>query len=175
MDYESTFIFSPQLPADKVEELTAKVVKTIETSQGIVKTIQQLGKRRLSYYINKFSEGSYVYMELSGAADMVKALESFCKFNDSVIRFLIVKIEKKKVIAKPAKAKITQTKSQKSEITQTKSQKAEITQTQTKITQTKSQETENTQTKSQESEITHTKSQEMEVQNGPTTKQSALT
>jgi small subunit ribosomal protein S6 len=122
MDYESTFIFSPQLLADKVEELTVKVVKTIEASQGIVKTIQQLGKKRLAYCINKFSEGSYVYMELTGGAEMVKALESFCKFNDSVIRFLIVKVEKKKVIAKPAKAEM----SQETEITQTKSQEMEV-------------------------------------------------
>jgi small subunit ribosomal protein S6 len=129
MDYESTFIVSPQLPTDKVEELTAKIVKTIEASQGIAKTTQQLGKKRLSYPINKFSEGSYVYMELSGGAEMVKALESFCKFNDSVIRFLTIKIEKKKVVtkpAKPAKEEVIETKSE--EVTQTKSQEMEVEQ-----------------------------------------------
>jgi small subunit ribosomal protein S6 len=102
MNYESTFIVSPELPAEKIEELTAKVVKTVEASKGIIKTVQQLGKKRLAYPINKFREGSYVYMELSGTSEMLNALESFFKFNDSVIRFLTIKIEKKKVVAKSA-------------------------------------------------------------------------
>ncbi|MDR2811584.1 MAG: 30S ribosomal protein S6 [Endomicrobium sp.] len=102
MNYESTFIVSPELPADKVEELTAKAVKTIEMAKGIAKTVQQLGKKKLAYPINKFCEGSYVYMELSGDGSMVGSLESFFKFNDSVIRFLTVKVEKKKVSEKAA-------------------------------------------------------------------------
>ncbi|MDR2351073.1 MAG: 30S ribosomal protein S6 [Endomicrobium sp.] len=102
MNYESTFIVSPELPADKVEELAEKAVKTIEAAEGIVKTVQQLGKKKLAYPINKFREGSYVYMELSGDGSMVGSLESFFKFNDSVIRFLTVKVDKKKVSEKPA-------------------------------------------------------------------------
>jgi small subunit ribosomal protein S6 len=118
MNYESTFIVSPELPIDKVEELTAKVAKIIESSQGIVKTIQQLGKKRFAYSVNKFSEGSYVYMELSGNGEMVNALENFFKFNDSVVRFLTVKIENKKVIAKPAKAETAAAKPQDMEVKQ---------------------------------------------------------
>ncbi|MDR1087004.1 MAG: 30S ribosomal protein S6 [Endomicrobium sp.] len=102
MNYESAFIVSPELPTDKVEELTAKVVKTIEAAKGSIKTVQQLGKKKLAYPINKFREGSYVYMEISCEGSMVASLESFFKFNDSVIRFLTVKVEKKKVLAKPA-------------------------------------------------------------------------
>ncbi|GHT46425.1 hypothetical protein AGMMS49936_05330 [Endomicrobiia bacterium] len=112
MNYESTFIASPELPADKVEELTTKVVKTIEASQGIVKTIQQMGRKRLAYLINKFNEGSYVYMELSGNGETVNALENFFKFNSSVIRFLTIKIENKKAVVKPVKAEAVVAKSQ---------------------------------------------------------------
>ncbi|GHT41438.1 hypothetical protein AGMMS49921_04570 [Endomicrobiia bacterium] len=111
MNYESTFIASPELPADKVEELTTKAVKTIEASQGIVKTIQQMGRKRLAYPINKFNEGSYVYMELSGNGETVNALVNFFKFNSSVIRFLTIKIEKKAVV-KPVKAEAVVAKSQ---------------------------------------------------------------
>lgn len=102
MNYESTFICSPELNPEKVEELTGKVTKIIESSNGTVKTVQQLGKKRLAYPINKFREGSYVYMELSGEGEMVNAMENFFKLNDGVIRYLTIKIEKKKVVAKPA-------------------------------------------------------------------------
>ena len=104
MNYESTFICSPELPTDKVEELTAKVTKLVEGTKGTVKTVQQLGKKRLAYPISKFREGSYVYMELSGSGETVSAIENFLKLNDSVIRFLTVKVEKKKkAAAKPVK------------------------------------------------------------------------
>ncbi|MDR0800741.1 MAG: 30S ribosomal protein S6 [Endomicrobium sp.] len=100
MNYESTFIISPEVPAEKVEELTAKAVKIIEDSKGTFKTSQQLGKKRFAYPINKLREGSYVYTEFSGNGETVNALENFFKFNDLIVRFLTVKVEKKKVIAK---------------------------------------------------------------------------
>ena len=101
MNYETTFICSPEVPAEKVEEITSKVTKLVESSKGSVKTVQQLGKKRLAYPISKFREGSYVYMELSGEGSTISTIENFLKLNDSVIRFLTVKVEKKKVVAKP--------------------------------------------------------------------------
>ena len=102
MNYESTFICSPELAADKVEEITAKVTQIIENSKGEIKPVQQLGKKRLAYPIKKFREGSYVYMELSGTGEMVSAIENFFKLSDDVIRYLTIKVEKKKVASKPA-------------------------------------------------------------------------
>jgi small subunit ribosomal protein S6 len=101
MNYESTFICSPELPVDKVEELTLKVSKIVENSKGQVKAVQQLGRKKLAYPINKFREGSYVYMELEGSGEVVAALENFFKFTDGVIRYLTVRVEKKKEAAKP--------------------------------------------------------------------------
>jgi len=105
MNYESTFICSPDLPTDKVEELTAKVTKLIESSKGTIKSVQQLGKKRLAYPIMKFREGSYVYIEWSGEGTAVAPLENFMRLNDNVIRQLTIKVEKKKkVVAKAPKA-----------------------------------------------------------------------
>ncbi|OEG69741.1 hypothetical protein ATZ36_07755 [Candidatus Endomicrobiellum trichonymphae] len=100
MNYESTFIISPEAPIEKVEELTAKAVKIIEDLKGTFKTAQQLGKKRFAYPINKLREGSYVYIEFSGNGETVNALENFFKFNDLIVRFLTVKVEKKRVVAK---------------------------------------------------------------------------
>ena len=68
---------------------------------------QQLGKKRLAYPIKKFREGNYVYMELTGSGDMVSALETFYHVNDPIIRFLNVKVEKKKAVVKPTIAEPT--------------------------------------------------------------------
>ncbi|MDR0617413.1 MAG: 30S ribosomal protein S6 [Endomicrobium sp.] len=121
MNYESTFIVSPELPLENVEKLTAKTTKIVESAKGVVKSVQQLGKKRLAYPINKFREGSYVFMELTGNGEMVSALENFFKFNDSVIRFMTVKVEKKKVVVKPAKDVNTDARPQAVEIKQNES------------------------------------------------------
>lgn len=99
MSYECTFICSPELDTAKVEELTAKVSKIVETSGGTIKNLQQLGKKKLAYNIKKFREGIYVYMELDGNGAMLSSLENFFRVNDSVIRSLVIKVEPKKKIA----------------------------------------------------------------------------
>ena len=96
MSYECTFICSPDLDVTKVDEIIAKATKIVETSKGNIKNLQQLGKKKLAYNINKFREGIYVYMELEGNGSMLQPLENFFRVNDGVIRFLTVKVEVKK-------------------------------------------------------------------------------
>ena len=103
--YESTFICSPELPAEKLDELVEKAKKTAEHAGGTIVIAQQLGRKRLAYPIRKFREGSYVYLELKGPGDVITALEKFYQVNDTVIRYLTIKAEKKKIVpVKPVEA-----------------------------------------------------------------------
>ena len=104
MSYECTFICSPELDSTKVEEMVAKVSKIIETAEGKIKNLQQLGKKKLAYNIKKFREGNYVYVDFESNGSVVLSLENFFKVNDDVIRFLTVKVEPKKKVVKKAKA-----------------------------------------------------------------------
>jgi small subunit ribosomal protein S6 len=101
MNYETTFICSPDLPPEKVEELSKKLEKIIENSKGAVKTIHQPVKKKLAYPVQKFREGSYVFVELSGDGIVVNAMENFFRVTDGIIRYLTVKVEKKKIAAVP--------------------------------------------------------------------------
>ena len=106
-NYECTIICSPELPAEKIDELVGKIKKLVESSNGQILITQQLGKKRLAYPINKNREGSYVYIELSGIGETISALENFFKVNDTIIRYLTVKAGKKrppKPVAAPAVA-----------------------------------------------------------------------
>jgi len=100
MIYETTFVVSQELQQEKVEEFIAKIIKIVETLKGAVIKVQQFGKRKLAYSINKFRDGSYVYVEFNGSGEVVNSLEKFFKVNDSVMRFLTVKVNKKKNIKK---------------------------------------------------------------------------
>lgn len=103
MSYECTFICSPELDSTKVDEIVAKVSKIIETAGGKIKNLQQLGKKKLAYNINKFREGIYVYVEFEANGSVVLPLENFFKVSDDVIRFLTIKVEEKKKVVKKAK------------------------------------------------------------------------
>lgn len=103
MSYECTFICSPELDSTKVEEIVSKVSKLIETAGGTIKNLQQLGKKKLAYNINKFREGIYVYVEFEANGSVVVPLENFFKVNDDVIRFLTIKVEAKKKVVKKSK------------------------------------------------------------------------
>lgn len=109
MSYECTFICSPELDSTKVEDLVAKVSKIIETAEGKIKNLQQLGKKKLAYNIKKFREGNYVYVDFESNGSVVLSLENFFKVNDDVIRFLTVKVEEKKKKA-VKKAKVVEKK-----------------------------------------------------------------
>ena len=103
MSYECTFICSPELDSAKLDDVVSKVSKIIETAGGTIKNLQQLGKKKLAYNIKKFREGIYVYVEFDAQGSVVLSLENFFKVNDSIIRFLTVKIEHKKKVAKKVK------------------------------------------------------------------------
>jgi small subunit ribosomal protein S6 len=95
MNYESTFVIVPNLTSDKIEEIISKTIKTIEDSNGIIKLTQNLGCKKFSYQIKKFNEGIYIYVEMSACIETIKSLEKFFKFNDLILRSLIIKSEKK--------------------------------------------------------------------------------
>lgn len=102
MNYESTFICSPDLPPETLEDLTKKAAKIIENSNGIIKMLHAPVKKRFAYTVSKYREGSYVFIELSGDGAMISALENFFKVTDGILRYLTIKVEKKKIVAKPA-------------------------------------------------------------------------
>ena len=103
MSYECTFICSPELDSAKLDDIVSKVSKIIEAAGGTIKNLQQLGKKKLAYNIKKFREGIYVYVEFDAQGSVVISLENFFKVNDSIIRFLTVKIEQKKKVVKKVK------------------------------------------------------------------------
>lgn len=102
--YETTIIFSPDLPAEKLDELMDKVQKIVESSEGKVVVLEKLGRKKLAYPIKKFLDGFYVYFEISGTGNTITQVENFCKVTDQIIRYLTVKKVKKAVVPPKAEA-----------------------------------------------------------------------
>jgi small subunit ribosomal protein S6 len=97
-NYESTFICSPELPTEGLQEILDKVKKIVEASGSQITALQQLGMRKLAYPIKKCKEGNYIYMEIAGLGTTVAELENFYKVHDSIIRYLTVQAKVKKIV-----------------------------------------------------------------------------
>jgi len=96
--YEKVIIVDPNTDDNTVEDSVGKI-KGIITKQGgeILKT-ENWGRRKLAYELNKHLKGNYVYLFFKAAPSTISELERFCKVTDTIIKFMIVKITKKKQI-----------------------------------------------------------------------------
>ena len=80
------------------EEATAALVG-IEAN-GTIDSVEDWGKRRLAYPINKENEGVYTLINFTSEADFPAELDRVYKITDGVLRSMIVAKEE----AVPAKA-----------------------------------------------------------------------
>jgi len=93
--YETTFIMDPQMEPDKINEFTKKIEGIITESQGVIRKIEHWGKKRLAYEIRKRPYGYYVYILFEAPGSAVEKIEKEYKLNESVLRYLTVKLDKK--------------------------------------------------------------------------------
>ncbi len=101
MTYESVFIAAPNISEDSVAKLVGGFEEIITTNGGTLMTTDKWGRRKLAYMINNFREGVYTVFEFEGDGATVNELERRYRLNDSVIRYLTVRVDRKaKLVAK---------------------------------------------------------------------------
>ena len=101
--YEIALLFDPGLEID-LEKSTAKVEKIFKDNGGKVAKVDNWGKRKLAYPINKQDHALYVFYTIDMPPEGVAKVESTLNITDEVIRFLITKPDLK-AIAKAEAAK----------------------------------------------------------------------
>ena len=91
--YEIVFIVHP----DQSEQVPAMVerYKSIVTSRnGQIHRLEDWGRRQMAYPIQKVHKAHYVLMNIECDGETLAELEHAFKFNDAVLRHLIIKMKK---------------------------------------------------------------------------------
>ncbi len=88
--YETTFILDPGLDETRVKEEVERVTQWIKDLGGELVEVQNWGKRRLAYEINKKRDGIYTMLLYQGPGAIVKEIERRLRLNESVMRILTV-------------------------------------------------------------------------------------
>ncbi len=88
--YELVIIIQPDLEEDAVKGIIEKIQGWISDAGGSITKIDNWGKRRMAYEINKRRDGQYVLFEMQMPPTFSAELERNLRFLESVIRFSII-------------------------------------------------------------------------------------
>ena len=88
--YEIVFLVHPD-QSDQVPAMVKKYSGIISSKGGKVHREEDWGRRQLAYPINKIHKAHYILMNIECDKDVIDELSSNFKFNDAVIRNMIIK------------------------------------------------------------------------------------
>jgi small subunit ribosomal protein S6 len=103
--YEIVFLVHPD-QSEQVNAMIERYRTMIEASGGAIHRLEDWGRRQLAYPINKIHKAHYVLMNVECDAPTLEELTSAFRFNDAVIRNLVMQRNQADIEASPmAKAK----------------------------------------------------------------------
>ena len=88
--YEIVFLVHPD-QSEQVPAMIEHYRATIEGTGGAIHRLEDWGRRQLAYPINKVHKAHYVLMNIETDQKTLDELESAFRFNDAVIRNLIIR------------------------------------------------------------------------------------
>ena len=88
--YEIVFLVHPD-QSEQVPAMIDRYKATVESNGGKVHRLEDWGRRQLAYSINKIHKAHYVLMNVECNEAVRDEIETAFKFNDAVIRSLIVR------------------------------------------------------------------------------------
>lgn len=103
--YEMMYIAPPDTASDHIEKLNDAISKLIETEGGNVIKVEDIGVRQLAYKIGKFNEGHYCLFEFEGSGKEIAELERRMRVNDTIFRYITVRVDEDRKKADKIRAK----------------------------------------------------------------------
>ena len=91
--YELTFVVNAKIEDDERAAVVDKCKALIERFGGTITNVDEWGKRRLAYEIQKMKEGFYYIVQFDAPTTAPAEIESRIRIMDNVMRYLVVKRE----------------------------------------------------------------------------------
>ncbi|HED15637.1 MAG TPA: 30S ribosomal protein S6 [Gammaproteobacteria bacterium] len=90
--YEIVFLVHPD-QSEQVPAMIERYRNTIESRGGSIHRLEDWGRRQLAYTIQKLHKAHYVLMNVECNGEALAELEHAFRFNDAVLRNLIIKTD----------------------------------------------------------------------------------
>ena len=103
--YETLFVVSGAISEEDAKSVQDKFTTLISENGNLI-AVNEWGKRRLAYPINKVSDGYYVLASFESAPEFPLELERLMGINDAILRSMTTRLEKapEASVAAPAAA-----------------------------------------------------------------------
>jgi small subunit ribosomal protein S6 len=88
--YEVVFLVHPD-QSEQVSGMIDRYRSIIESKGGTIHRLEDWGRRQLAYPIQKLHKAHYVLMNIECDADVLDELENSFRFNDAVLRNMVIK------------------------------------------------------------------------------------
>ena len=98
--YEIVFIVHPD-QSEQVPAMVERYKALVTTRNGQIHRLEDWGRRQMAYPIQKVHKAHYVLMNIECDGETLTELEHAFKFNDAVLRHLIIKMKKAVATASP--------------------------------------------------------------------------
>jgi small subunit ribosomal protein S6 len=96
-DYELGFIISPEVSEEETRSILDRLGQIVAQHDGQVVKVNQWGRRRLAYPIERHRDGYYVFIDMILTPETVIELERTLKVSEIVLRYMLTKRDAKAV------------------------------------------------------------------------------
>ena len=89
--YELAVVVSAKIEDEERAAVVDKVKALVERFGGQITNVDEWGKKKLAYEVQKMHEGFYYFIQFDAEASAPAEIESRIRIMDNVIRFLCVR------------------------------------------------------------------------------------
>jgi small subunit ribosomal protein S6 len=96
-DYELGLIINPEVSEEETRAVLERVEQIVANYGGQIVRVNQWGRRRLAYPIERHRDGFYVFVDMILTPETVSELERTLKVSETVLRHMVKKRDPKAV------------------------------------------------------------------------------
>ena len=93
--YELAVVVSAKIEDDERAAAIEKVKEIITKHGGTITNVDEWGKKRLAYEVQKMREAFYYFIQFDGQATVPAEIESRIRLMENVVRYLVVRQDEK--------------------------------------------------------------------------------
>lgn len=90
-EYELMYVLHPRLTPEEIEASVERISGLVTDRGGEILSVDQWGRRRLAYPIDRNLEGFYVLSTFAAAPDVCGPLETQLNLSEDVLRHLLIR------------------------------------------------------------------------------------
>jgi small subunit ribosomal protein S6 len=93
--YEIGVVINPEATEEEVKKIIDSVAAIIKKREGSIENIDEWGRRKLAYPVQKHKEGIYVFINTDMPGATFFEIERRLKLSEKVMRFVILRLDDK--------------------------------------------------------------------------------